>query len=265
MLDLVNEVSARCMVPPAGAAPRDDEIRFGDADRLVPRRPEGARPACELLVDDAGGTAGERRLREADALVRRIQAIVSGAAGVAVRERGEGGGERARRPRYGDVAILFRRLTQIGPYERALRAAGLPYRLARGGGFYQAPEVRDLGELAATLFEPSDDLAWAALLRSPLCAVSDGTLVLLARGGLARLGRITPDALRSELEADLPGGGVVHPARGVGAARPVPRGLARPPRACATGSPSRTSSAAPSRRSISTRRSSPRPTASGAR
>ncbi|HEX9309047.1 MAG TPA: UvrD-helicase domain-containing protein [Anaeromyxobacter sp.] len=201
VLDLVNEVSARCMVPPAGAAPRDDEIRFGDADRLVPRRPEGARPACEVLVDDGGGAAAERRLREADAIVRRIQAMVSGAAGVVVRERGEGGVERTRRPRFGDVAVLFRRLTQIGPYERALRAAGLPFRLARGGGFYQAPEVRDLGELAATLFDPSDALAWAALLRSPLCAVSDGTLVLVARGGLGRLGWIAPEALRAQVEA----------------------------------------------------------------
>jgi len=200
VLDLVNEVSARCMVPPAGAAARDDEIRFGDADRLVARRPEGARPACEIVVDDGGGAAAERRLREADAIVRRIQAMVSGAAGVVVRERGEGGVERTRRPRFGDVAILFRRLTQIGPYERALRAAGLPFRLARGGGFYQAPEVRDLGELVATLFDPSDALAWAALLRSPLCAVSDGTLVLLARGGLGRLGWIAPEALRAEVE-----------------------------------------------------------------
>jgi ATP-dependent exoDNAse (exonuclease V) beta subunit len=189
VLDLVNEVFSRCMAPPAGEAPRDDELRFEEGDRLLPRRAEGDRPACELLVDEGGGSAAERRLREAEAIARRIAALVSGAAGVSVRERGEGGAERPRRPRFGDVAILFRRLTQIGPYERALRAAGIPYRLARGGGFYQAPEVRDLGELLATLFDPSDALAWAALLRSPLCAVSDGTLLLLARGGLPRLGR----------------------------------------------------------------------------
>ena len=200
VLDLVNEVSSRCMTPPSGAPPRDDEIRFEEADRLVPRRAEGARPACEILVDAARGAAGERRLREADALVRRIGAIVSGAAGVAVRARGEDGAERPVRPRYGDVAILFRRLTQIGPYERALRAAGIPYRLARGGGFYQAPEVRDLGELLATLFDPFDAIAWAALLRSPACAVSDGTLVLLARGGLTRLSRVEPEELRRQIE-----------------------------------------------------------------
>jgi ATP-dependent exoDNAse (exonuclease V) beta subunit len=209
ILELVNEVFSRCLAPPAGAPPRDDEIRFEEADRLVARRAEGARPACEILVDGGEGTASERRLREADAVVRRIAAIVSGAAGVAVRERADGGGERPRPPRFGDMAILFRRLTQIGPYERALRAAGVPYRLARGGGFYQAPEVRDLGELVATLFDPADAVAWAALLRSPMCAVSDASLVLLARGGLTRLARTPPEALRAELEA---GGGGLPPA-----------------------------------------------------
>ncbi len=227
VLDLVNEVSARAMVPPAGAPPRDDEIRFGDADRLVPRRPEGARPACEILVDAGPGAAAERRLREAEGIARRIQAIVSGAAGVSVRERGEA----ERRPRYGDVAILFRRLTQIGPYERALRAAGIPYRLARGGGFYQAPEVRDLGELVATLFDPRDALAWAAVLRSPMCAISDSALVLLARGGLARLGRTEPEKIAEEVEALVAGAARSDDAPGLGLGPglgPGPRPRPRP-------------------------------------
>ena len=207
VVDLVNEVFARCMRPPEGAPPRDDEIRFSDEDRLVPRRPEGARPACELLEDAGEGNAAERRRREADAIARRIQAIVAGRAGVAVRERGEGGAERARHPRLGDVAILFRRLTQIGEYERALRAAGIPYRLARGGGFYQAPEVRDLGELLATLADPADAIGWAALLRSPMCGVADSTLYLLARAGLGRLARLPAEGLADEVGRALSQGG----------------------------------------------------------
>jgi ATP-dependent helicase/nuclease subunit A len=203
VLDLVNEVSERAFHPPGGGPAREDEIRFEAEDRLVPTRAAGARPACELLVDadGEGGSASERRAREAEAIARRIGAIVSGAAGIAVREEGEGGAERARRPRHGDVAILFRRLTRIGAYERALRAAGIPYRLARGGGFYQAPEVRDLGELLATLFDPGDRIGWAAVLRSPMCLVSDATLLLLARAGLPRLAREDPEELRAGVPA----------------------------------------------------------------
>ncbi len=296
VLDLVNEVFSRCMAPPAGVEPRDDEIRFEEGDRLLARRTEGARPACEILVDDGDGNAAERRLREAGAIVARIRAIVSGSAGVAVRDRGDDGAERPRRPRFGDIAILFRRLTQIGPYERALRAAGIPYRLARGGGFYQAPEVRDLGELLATLFDPSDTTAWAALLRSPMCALSDGALVLLARGGLERLARITPQELCADIEATATStagaGAAVHPERSADARRrrgvegrprprPRPRRAGSPPTSgpdssascrsgrtsarSAIGWPSRICWPAPSTHSTSTRPCSPAPTASGAR
>jgi ATP-dependent exoDNAse (exonuclease V) beta subunit len=204
VLELVNAVFERAFRPPPGAPPRDDEIAFGERDRLVPTRAEAARPACEVLADAGEGKAAERRLREAAAIAGRIGALVSGAAGVLVRERGPDGEERSRRPRHGDVAILFRRLTQIAPYERALRAAGIPYRLARGGGFYQAPEVRDLGELLASLADPSDAAAWAALLRSPLCAVSDGTLLVLARAGLPRLAWMREEELAARLEGPVP-------------------------------------------------------------
>ncbi|ACG72572.1 UvrD/REP helicase [Anaeromyxobacter sp. K] len=220
VLDLVNEVSARAFRPPPGAPPRDDELAFGEHDRLVPTRPEALRPACEVLEDGAEGNAAERREREAEAIAARIRALVSGAAGVEVRERD---GVTARRPRFGDVAILFRRLTQIAPYERALRAAGIPYRLARGGGFYQAPEVRDLGELLAALADPSDAVAWAALLRSPACAVSDGSLVLLARAGLGRLAWLAPAELAAEVDRAAAGAqaGEDAAAAGPGASPPA--------------------------------------------
>ena len=190
VLDLVNAVFESCMRPGPGARPY--QVSFGEADRLVPRRQGGASPACEIMVDAEEGNAAERRAREARAIAGRIGALVSGRAGVAVRERGPDGVERPRVPRHGDVAILFRRLTQIGEYERTLRQAGIPYRMARGGGFYQASEVRDLGELLSSLGEPGDALAWAALLRSPFCGISDGVLLLASRMGLGTLWRREP-------------------------------------------------------------------------
>ncbi len=198
LLALANAVSARALQP-ADGSPRPYEIAFAPRDALIPRRAGGLATACELLTDavDAEATAAERRAREARAIAARIRAIVSGAAGVTVSDRGAGGVERQRRPRFGDVAILFRRLTQVAVYERALREAGVPCRLARGGGFYQAPEVRDLGELLASLAEPGDAVAWAALLRSPFCAVSDGALLRLARLGLPSLPRLGEPALRA--------------------------------------------------------------------
>jgi ATP-dependent exoDNAse (exonuclease V) beta subunit len=200
LLALANAVSARALQP-ADGEPRPWEIRFGPRDALVPRREGGLATACELLVDGSEGSAAELRRREARAIAARIGALVTGRAGVEVRERGGNGVERARRPRHGDVAILLRRLTQVAVYERALREAGVPFRLARGGGFYQAPEVRDLGELLASLAEPGDPVAWAALLRSPFCAVSDGTLLRLSRLGFGSL----PHRGEAELQGAVPG------------------------------------------------------------
>jgi len=196
VLALVNAVFERA-ASAAGSA-RPYQARFGGADRLVPVREGGIAPACELLVDADGGLSAERRAREARAVAARIRALVSGAAGVTVPDREQGA---LRPPRHGEVALLFRRLTQVAEYERALRDAGVPYRLARGGGFYQAPEVRDLGELLASLFEPGDPVAIAALLRSPFCCASDGTLLLASRLGLGTLWRREPGEVASALRS----------------------------------------------------------------
>ena len=217
VLDVVNEVFARCMQP-AGAGARPYELAFRDVDRLVPMRTRGQRPSCEILEDGEAGNAAARRPREARAIAARIQAFVSGAAGVEVREREpDEGQDRPRRPRFADIAVLFRRLTQIGEYERALRESGIPYRLARGGGFYQAPEVRDLGELLASLFDPQDAIAWAALLRSPMCGLGEGALFAVSRLGLATLARLDPEEVVREMVR-------VHPAAALpwNAAAPAP-------------------------------------------
>ena len=166
-----------------GADPGALGVPFGPEDRLRSTREDGDLPAAELLEDAGDGSGEERRVREAHGVAARAAELV--AAG--------------RRP--GELAILFRRLTHVGVFERALREAGLPVRVARGGGFFQAPEVRDLGELCALVEEPGDAVAWAALLRSPLCGLSDGSLVALARNGLAGLVRVEPEEAAATLDA----------------------------------------------------------------
>ncbi|HEY7723725.1 MAG TPA: UvrD-helicase domain-containing protein, partial [Anaeromyxobacteraceae bacterium] len=220
VLGVVNAVSARALQPPALPA-RPFEIAFGDADRLVPVRRGGLAPACEILEDGGEGRAHERRGREARAVAGRIAALVSGAAGVSIP-----GPSGPRTPAFGDVAVLFRRLTQVAEYERALREAGVPCRLSRGGGFWRAPEVRDLGELLASLFDPGDAIAWAALLRSPLCGLTDTALALVAgrAGGLGGLWRRGAAEAARELEVALEANAAAPPAKGPGEgeARPTP-------------------------------------------
>ena len=165
-----------------GADPAALGVPFGPEDRLCATREGGEIPAAELLEEGSGGTGEERRVLEARAVAARAAELV--AAG--------------RSP--GELAVLFRRLTHVGVFERALREAGLPVRVARGGGFFQAPEVRDLGELCASVEEPGDEVAWAGLLRSPLCGLSDGSLVALARRRLSHLPLVQPAEAEALLE-----------------------------------------------------------------
>ena len=80
---------------------------------------------------------------------------------------------------YGDIAVLFRALTGVGIYESALRRAGIPYLTVQGKGFYQREEITDLIQLLRFLDNTTDEIALAAVLRSPLGGVSDNALFAL--------------------------------------------------------------------------------------
>src|SRR5207244_5954181 len=83
----------------------------------------------------------------------------------------------SRAPR--DIAILLRAFTGVWTYESALRRAGIPYLTVQGKGFYQREEITDLIQLLRFLDNTTDELALAAMLRSPLCGISDNTLLAL--------------------------------------------------------------------------------------
>ncbi|HEV8322367.1 MAG TPA: UvrD-helicase domain-containing protein [Myxococcota bacterium] len=136
------------------------EIRFDEAHALAPLRDDVPGGGVELLEFDAGPETGARA-READAVAARI-----GALGRPLR----------------DVAILLRRFTHVEEYRQALRRAGLPHYVVGGRGLYDTQEARDLASLLAlaTGEADADPVALLTVLRSPLCLVSDRTLLALA-------------------------------------------------------------------------------------
>ncbi|MBP2145422.1 ATP-dependent helicase/nuclease subunit A [Methanofollis sp. W23] len=81
---------------------------------------------------------------------------------------------------YGDVAILLERRTNLAYYERALRAAGVPYHVHSGLGFYARQEVYDLYNLLCVLDNGLDDVALYGVLRSPYFGISDADLFRMA-------------------------------------------------------------------------------------
>jgi ATP-dependent helicase/nuclease subunit A len=81
---------------------------------------------------------------------------------------------------YGDFALLFHQFTKVGAFEQAFRAVGVPYYVVGGGrGYWTQYEVRDLTNLLRALCDPEDDLALAAVLRSPFVGLSIDALMSL--------------------------------------------------------------------------------------
>jgi len=80
---------------------------------------------------------------------------------------------------YRDIALLFRAMTDVSIYERVFRTANIPFQTVQGKGFYEREEISDLIQLLRFLDNRTDEIALAALLRSPLGGISDNALLAL--------------------------------------------------------------------------------------
>jgi len=185
LIDFVNEFFSSVM----GEGKRKELFQSRYAP-LVAHRPtdKGPAPGVELLMTPVarGETMQEARTREARALARRIARLVEAEPVVVDSNVGE-----SRPAKLSEVVVLFRALSNVELYERALREAGLSYYLVGGTDFYQRQEVRDVVTALRTVLSPDDELALAGWLRSPMCGISDEGLWFLARKeglrrGLAR-------------------------------------------------------------------------------
>jgi ATP-dependent helicase/nuclease subunit A len=131
-------------------------------------------------------TAADRRRREADFISRRIRQLLDEAAPI-VRDTSGASGDETRdavRPlKPGDVALLFRALSDVEYYETALRRYDLDYYLVGGHAFYAQQEIFDLLSLLQALASPCDEVSLAGALRSPFFSLNDETLFWLAQHG----------------------------------------------------------------------------------
>ncbi|HET6421853.1 MAG TPA: UvrD-helicase domain-containing protein [Geobacteraceae bacterium] len=186
IINLVNELFKGVMTGGGG----DFNVRYDSGDILTSeRRDWDGTPCVELLSVEGEGNSPVKRRTEAAAVSRMIRRMVSGEAGVQVYDRRDMTDENVepvisyfpRKPRWGDIAILFRRFSNLKLFERELRRAGIPYYVVKGKGFYRCQEILDLLNFLKYLEFGGDIAALAAVLRSPLCGISDETLYLMGR------------------------------------------------------------------------------------
>jgi ATP-dependent helicase/nuclease subunit A len=80
---------------------------------------------------------------------------------------------------WSDFLILLRSRTPLTQIERAFRDCGIPCDSPRQGGLLKTLEAEDLIALLSVLVTPTDSLALAQVLRSPIYALSDEFLMQL--------------------------------------------------------------------------------------
>ncbi len=105
-----------------------------------------------------------------------------------------------------DVALLVRNTEVIPEFTAAFDAAGIPYVVNRGRGFYDSREVNDLTHLLRVIANPRDEISLAVVLRSPLVDASEEALLRLKMSGDtlgSTLARTAPAAFGDEDHARL--------------------------------------------------------------
>jgi ATP-dependent exoDNAse (exonuclease V) beta subunit len=169
ILDWVNAVFERLF-----------ELRPGEPEHAQPRyialdgaRPDVPPPVVRLIGEGRDAAIDEIRRGEGDELVRLIQA--------ARRENWRGASDPGQTTRYADMTILLPTRTTFPPIERALEAAGIPYRVESRSLLFATQEIRDLTSILAAIDDPTDDIAVVAALRAPAFACGDDDLVRFSK------------------------------------------------------------------------------------
>ena len=121
----------------------------------VPVSQPGSRMPVEIIACE-GAKADESVEREARAVALRIKEIQEESSG--------------------EIALLFRRSSNVSVYEKALAREGVRFQSRIGRGFYDLPEVRDVVSMLRYFLDPRDRLARASVLRSPYFGASDDEL-----------------------------------------------------------------------------------------
>jgi ATP-dependent helicase/nuclease subunit A len=176
---------------------------------LVPHRAQlSPRPSVEFLFafpgpdeesDSEPDSLEKHRRREAEWIARRILTLLDDPTPRIPERDPESGAQWLRRVKAGDIAVLFRAMSDAAIYEDIFRRRGVEYYLVGGRAFFAQQEVYDVVNLCTFLNDPADSIALVGVLRSPFFSLSDDTIV-----AMTRVGELSPwEALRQP-----PSGGI---------------------------------------------------------
>lgn len=195
-VDAILQHVNRCFETPLNAPGQPGYVAL-EADRETARHDL---PCAAKLTIASNAVDQMPDLREAEAArVAEVCALMIGA----LRLR-DADGERLLRA--GDIALLAPAATDLWRYERALRGRGLPFASEAGKALFDRQETQDMLALVRALADPTDTIAFGALLRGPLVGLTD-EMLLDAAAALPQANDGAPGRLsiRTRLE-DVPDG-----------------------------------------------------------
>ena len=92
----------------------------------------------------------------------------------------------------GSYAILYRGNHQSRPFEKALRAQGIPYFISGGASFFARSEIKDVMAYLRLLANPEDDAAFLRVVNTPRREIGSGTLERLSAYAATRHSPLLP-------------------------------------------------------------------------
>lgn len=159
----------------------EEEIESGDESARDDEPDPG-------ISTPAEGMPGTTPLGADDSLAFEIAQFIKRARGTLdLREVQRGESEEiAWKADYGDFAILLRTTTQQHRLEKYLRLLDIPFDSESPRSLFRESPANDIYNMLAFMLDPGNKAAYAAVLRSPLCRISDDALLhLLTSAGKA--------------------------------------------------------------------------------
>jgi ATP-dependent helicase/nuclease subunit A len=180
ILKVVNGVFETLMQPRDGVQP--DYIPIDPAPQRISAGSAAANPALlpkvmvrKIIAGEKEMSAEKARRIEGESLARWLKDEIVDRA-----DMFNSSGEQVRtQPK--DIAILFRKLTDIHDYLEPFRRNGIRYVVEGERHFYAAKEIIDAVNLFRAIENPYDRLALVGVLRSPLGGLTDQTIYELHR------------------------------------------------------------------------------------
>ncbi len=162
--------------PQIGTRPDHPEaIEAGSLRLYEVNMPVVEAATTEKAEDEAKVTRRHRNRAEAANAARDLKRMFEAKALIADRNNG-----RFRPMQWSDVAVIARSWASLDSFADAFSAVGIPSVLTGGGNLMLTREARDGAALLRFLADPADNLALAAVLKSPFFTFSDLHLQLLA-------------------------------------------------------------------------------------